>query len=134
MPERIALTLALTQRIRRSTSNRLFELLCRADALTVAGWRALQKRAARLHEEQLNRQPSLESVAYAHCPYCGFPVIVQAAEMHAYRRCRQCSAGFQPDQSVKPDGQSGRHHPATRPATRRRRLQTRLQQERRALV
>jgi hypothetical protein len=126
--------LALTQRIRRSTSDRLFELLRKADELTAAGWRALQNRAIRSELKRRNDESVVEEVNYTHCPFCGFPLIVHAGEMETARRCRQCSARFVPDHAVDPAGKSGRLHPATRPVTRRATLQTRLQQNRRAVI
>ena len=134
MPARQEQRLALTQRIRRSTSDRLFELLRRADELTAAGLRALQNRAIRTELKRRAEIAAIEEVNYVHCPYCGFPLIVHAVEMHTARQCRQCSARFAPAQGVDPDGKSGRLHPATRPVTRRGTLQTRLQRNRRAVV
>jgi hypothetical protein len=41
--------------------------------------------------------------AYAHCPYCGFPVVVHAVERVFPRRCRQCREEYIPGAPLRRD-------------------------------
>ena len=36
---------------------------------------------------------------YLHCPHCGFPTVVRAAEHAAARHCRQCRRVYVPDEN-----------------------------------
>lgn len=128
------MTLAFTQRIRRSTSDRLFQLLRKVDAITTAGARALQNRAIRAELKRRTLEPPPQPIIYTHCPFCGYPLLVHFTELHNARTCRQCRAGFAPEQHVEPDHKSGRLHPATRPVTRRSLLSARVQQKRRTIA
>ena len=70
---------------------------------------------------------------YAHCPYCGFPVVVNGIERVIPRRCRQCREEYTPGVPLRRNQAATREGRSVAVEHQRATLRARIKQRRRSL-
>ena len=69
---------------------------------------------------------------YAHCPHCGFPVVVTGIERIIPRRCRQCREEYTPGVPLRRDVAAAHDERSVAVEHQRATLRARIKQHRRS--